>query len=212
MKKLMLIACLAVVAAVVAPASASAVVVPYEFIGACTISGTAKFTNAAGVPKRLSKTPPPLQEAETATNYSFTSGEISLPTGEKRELTECSGVAKARAGGPPEPQVKASAKAVVGGAGELSCPASTNATKTPGAGYLEVPKGSEHRAEFSNFVFVGVGAVVAFTIVEPLVPAAAAGTASFASDVKGVKACGDPTNLTEPTELDFTAAASGKIG
>jgi hypothetical protein len=208
MKKLILIACLAVVAVVVAPiASASAAPVKgEELIGACTITGTATIT-----PEGLSTLPKKL-------SYSFVSGPIKVGPAPETDLTTCTGVAKA-AVPPVDVTVAGKASASVSGEGQLSCPVSVGGfgplpvienTGEPGSGHITVTgqlSGQEIEVLFKGFKFVGTGTDVTLAIDEG--GSAAAGHATFAQDVAAVGLC---ATAAEPTKLQFTAVAAGKIG
>jgi hypothetical protein len=217
MKRLMLIASLAIVAAVVAPvASASAAT---ELVGSCTITGEASFT-AGGLVAHLPKLP---TEAKLLT-YKFENKAIA-PAGV--DGTHCTGTVLENAipvavVSPTEP-----AKADVHGEGLLSCPASIGGfeepvpgekTGAPGEGKIEVTgltvpslAKKTYLVPFKGFKFVAVGTNVNFVINEVPPGSAATGTASFAADIQGVRECGEP-GKPGPSSLEFAAAAAGKIG
>jgi hypothetical protein len=211
MKKLILIACLAVVAAVVAPvASASA----GELIGTCTITGTATI-EPEGLPSPSASLEPPEVKLTKKLTYKFKSEAIALVGNQ----TTCSGTGK-EAG--IDVAVAGGASASVEGKGQLSCPASVGGggvvleSGAPGVGTIKA-KGKvlplltteeEVTASFTGFIFVGTGTNVTFAI-QDAGGSAAAGEATFAQDVAAVGAC---ATSAEPTKLQFTAVATGKIG
>jgi hypothetical protein len=193
MKKLILIAALAIVTAVVVPV-ASASADEYEFSGSCTITGSATFTT--GLP------PGPLTKALND-EYTFTSGKTLAG----KDGTACAGIAKdITTNGPAEAASgtgeAGTASATVSGKGNLSCTASESIAPG-GSGSITV---AGKTAKFTGFEFTAAGSVVIFTIKGGA--STAGGAATFATAVNGVKECAlGPA----PTKLEFTASASGKI-
>jgi hypothetical protein len=189
MKKLLLVASLAVIAALVAPvASASAAESEWKFSGSCTITGTAKFIGG-GLPQS------PLEPKELG--YEFNSEPIAGVEG-----TECAGTAENTTTHVTE-AASGKAKAHVEGKGVLSC-AKGESVKGTGKGYLEV---NGKKATFAGFEFTSAGTQVVFTI--KTAESNAGGTASFASDTTDIREC---ALGKEPTKLEFSASASGVIG
>jgi hypothetical protein len=203
MKKLMLAACLTIVAVVVAPvATANA----GELIGACTITGEATITPK--LPKLPGETP-------KLYSYTFKSKEIAV----LGELTQCTGSYKETIAEAPGTLAElAPASAEVTGEALVSCPVSVGGVPVPviesvagapGSGYIEA---AGHKAEFKKaFTFVGTGTDVHFAIAEPPLGSAAAGEATFATDIGAVLKCAG-VESGEVKSLEFTAVASGKVG
>jgi hypothetical protein len=188
-KKVTLLACLAIAAAVVVPvASANAA----ALVGTCTIEGTATF------PEKL----PPNGKLAHRT-YTFTDEGKGSCTG-----TE----------GTNGPKINEAIKeAKVEGKGELACLVSENEAtlsgETLGNGTGKLVLASGKTFEFNKFTFVAAAGDVNFTgSAIPATEGAFGGTAEFAtnSNATVLKECasGEPE---EVGSLGFTAVATGAI-
>lgn len=189
MKKLMLVASLAIVAVAVVPiASASA------FTGHCKIYGKAKFTGGT-----LPFAPPEQRGFEfNAENFA-----ASLPEVLATEKTGCATETL---------EFQKVLKATVHGEGQLSCAVSNGKVevkgKVTGEGEIEV---AGKKVTF-KFEFVAAAGAVPFTAVGPEITAA--GTAEFLTPGNGEQKAETVTKCVkgEIVELPFEAVTAGKIG